>query len=70
VPGKSDRDQLLALRRPRAAFGEVQVLAVHPSEIEGEPAGRSPASQQLALTLPAPPSGRSTPPDPSNARLP
>ena len=47
-----DRDQLAALRRLQAAFGAVQVLAVHRHQVEGAPAGPSLAPQQLALTIP------------------
>jgi hypothetical protein len=50
-----DHHQLAALRRLRAAFGEVQVLAVHRSDVEGEPAGWQRASRQLALAIQAPP---------------
>jgi hypothetical protein len=53
MPARTDRGQRAALGRGRAAFGDVQVLAVHPTENEGEPAGRSLAGRQLALTLPA-----------------
>jgi hypothetical protein len=71
VPGKSDRDQLVALRRLRAAFGDIQVLAVHPSQVQGEPASPSPASQQLDLTMHTrqhPDAGAITPPSGRSAR--
>jgi hypothetical protein len=54
-----DRDWLAAQGRRQATPGDVQVLAVHPSKIEGAPAGRSPCpAGSLPLTIPAPPAPR------------
>jgi len=83
VTPRVDRDQLAALRRLRAAFGDVQVLAVQRREVEGGDGKPSPslASQQLALTIQTPPApgadaitptvGQACLPDPSptEARL-
>jgi hypothetical protein len=68
MPPRTDRGQHAALRRLRAAFGSVQVLAVHPSEIQVEPAGPALASQQLALTIPIPPAPRRRLHHPSSGR--
>lgn len=69
-----DREQLGALRRLRAALGDVQVLVVQPrqpADGAGTPAP-SLASQQLALTIQTPPAlpARTHHPTVGQARLP
>jgi hypothetical protein len=56
MTARVDRDQLAALRRLRAAFGDVQVLAVQPRQPAGGAGTPAPSlAGQLALTIQARP---------------